>query len=201
MRLSSRRRALLAATSVVCALAVLPVAPAVAGPAASPQSRAAAQASSLAPAGHIVPQAGDPNVDPSAPYWVWLDVIPVSTQRGVTRWSPRIATTQSTYNGPPLRLTVQTSVARTVGVSFGMSAGVVSAQLGLSRTTSVSVAITCSAKPTAYRRTLNAYAIGDLYKYRIRKREWAYGRLTSDTTSAILTTFNPTQNAYQCVLE
>lgn len=90
------------------------------------------------------------------------------------------------------------SATRTVNVGLGMSRDAISAQLGFSSATSVSVGVTCSSGPMKKGQSLVAYSVGSRHKYKVNKIVARSGVVLSNETTGWLYAFNPYSAGISC---
>jgi hypothetical protein len=131
-------------------------------------------------------------VDASAPVWYVVDVTGVSKTTDVTRYDMVLGRCGGSTTPITCSISSGRTATRTIGVAFGISAGGVSASLGISSARSVTITSSCSGvtRPPTYS-YINGYAYGDTYRYTVRQRKYEYGRLTQTQTS-VQYAFNPT---------
>lgn len=140
----------------------------------------------------LIAQPAAAAVDPSAPVWYEVDVIGVTRTSNVVRYDQRIGTCGSGAFAMTCTVSASRSATRTIGTAFGISVAGVAATLGISSSSTVTIATTCSGttRPPTYP-YIGGYAEGTVLNYTVRQRTYNYGRLAQTKTST-QSAFNPT---------
>ncbi|MFD6179551.1 MULTISPECIES: hypothetical protein [unclassified Isoptericola] len=126
--------------------------------------------------------------------WTSYSVKVTGRSTGIVNMNNMLAMCSGT---PGTRCSIEKSVSatRTIGLSLGASRSFVAGELNVSKASTRTVSVSCSAKLTSTRRTLRAYPIGTQVFYKITKN--VNGK---KTTSGTLAAFVPSGSSTFCTL-
>lgn len=144
--------------------------------------------------------------------------VPASAATNVQTWAINVAKSGNNVDysrivtscqvgtaGATCSLTKGKQATRTVDLALGAARNIVSAQLGFSSATSVTISVTCTSPPMKPGQTWKGYAIGDRFTYRIHKRTTVSSNQgavisTKNEYSGYLSAFNPYATSIYCRL-
>jgi hypothetical protein len=121
----------------------------------------------------------------------------VRKYRKVVDYSQELARCHWRTKGGTCSISQTTSADTTVQVGGGLTVKMVSVQLGISSTKSVSISVQCDSPPLRRGQYLVAFPIGTRYVYSITKQD-AMGLFPKQTVKKNARAFRPDRNAFSC---
>jgi hypothetical protein len=124
--------------------------------------------------------------------WTTYEVTETHRSHGVVNMNDMLASCSGT---PGTTCTIRQSeqAERVISLSLGASRSVVAGELNISRATSRTVAVSCSATITSNRRVLRAYPTGTQIFYKITRNHNG-----TKTTSGTMMAFEPNSSSQYC---